>query len=366
MGGFLCDSERGEGEGAMYCCCYCSKREYIIKDQSDRVLLQFVFVRAGDNMSIKRLAYELHKPKRKHFPTWSVVMKGPHETYQADLVDMGNLVKWNTNVRYLLTVIDIFTKMGYAEPVKQKTGEEVTAAFEKILNRSGHIPKNLQTDAGKEFFNTKFQALMKRHGIHHYHTYSDKKASIVERWNRTLKTRMYRYFTQHNTLRWTKMVQSLVDQYNHSHHRSIGMKPVQVTRKNAPKVRQNIQRSRQRLPALKRTSRFQEGDLVRVSRVKGTFAKGYLPNWTEELFKVKEVMTTRPRTYTLMDLLDVPIRGTFYKEELQKTMIPDYARIEKVIGKKTTPGGQKLIRVKWKGYDTRFNQWIPASDAEKL
>jgi L-rhamnose mutarotase len=256
--------------------------------------------------------------------------------------------------------------MAYAEPVKQKTGEEVTAAFETILDRSGHIPKNLQTDAGTEFFNVKFQKLMKRHGIHHYHTYSDKKASIVERWNRTLKTQMYKYFTRHNTLKWTTIVQSLVDQYNHRRHRVIGMKPVQVTRKNAAKVRRNIERNRKPLPAPKRTSRFHEGDLVRVSRVKGTFAKGYLPNWTEELFKVKEVMMTRPRTYKLVDLLDMPIRGSFYKEELQKTTIPDYARIEKVIGKKTLPGGQKLIRVQWKGYDTRFNQWIPASDAEKL
>jgi L-rhamnose mutarotase len=317
-------------------------------------------------MSIKRLADELHKPKRKHFPTRPVVVKGPHETYQADLVDMGNLVQWNQRVRYLLTVIDIFSKMGYAEPVKQKTGEDVTTAFEKILDRSGHIPKNLQTDAGKEFFNAKFQKLMKRHGIHHYHTYSDKKASIVERWNRTLKSQMYKYFTRHNTLKWTKIVQSLVDQYNHRRHRMIGMKPAQVTRKNAPKVRRNIEQSRKRLPTPKRTSRYQEGDLVRVSRVKGTFTKGYLPNWTEELFKVKEVLMTRPRTYKLVDLLDVPIHGSFYKEELQKTTIPDYARIEKVIGKKTTPGGQKLIRVKWKGYDTRFNQWIPASDVEKL
>jgi L-rhamnose mutarotase len=320
-------------------------------------------------MSIKRLTYELHKPKRTHFPTWSVVMKGPHETYQADLVDMGNLVQWNQNVRYLLTVIDIFTKMGYAEPVKQKTGEDVTLAFEKILQRSGHTPKNLQTDAGKEFFNTKFQSLMKQYGIHHYHTYSDKKASIVERWNRTLKTRMYRYFTQHNTLKWTKVISSLVNAYNHSHHRSIGMKPVQVTRKNAAKVLRQIRKSRQRVPFSKfntRQSPFQEGDLVRVSRVKGIFTKGYLPNWTEELFKVKEVMTTHPRTYKLVDLLDVPIRGTFYKEELQKTKVPDYARIEKVIGKKTIPGGQKLLRVQWKGYDARFNQWIPASDVEIL
>jgi hypothetical protein len=335
--------------------------------------LQLIVYRDCVNMSYstrmnnKRLASELHKPKRKHFPTRPVIVKAPHETYQADLVDMGDLIKWNRNVRYLLTVIDIFSKMGYAEPVKRKTGEEVTKAFQKILKRSGYVPQNLQTDAGKEFFNAKFQALMKHHSIHHYHTFSDKKASIVERWNRTLKTLMYKYFTERNTLKWIDVIPSLVDEYNHRRHRTIGMKPVQVTTKNAVKVLRNIQQNRQRPPAnTKRQSRFKKGDVVRISRVKGTFAKGYLPNWTEELFKVDEVMTTHPRTYKLVDLLDVPIRGSFYKEELQKTTIPKYARIEKVLGKKTTPRGQKLIRVKWKGYDNRFNQWIPASDAEKL
>ena len=316
--------------------------------------------------NIKRLAHELHKPKRRHFPTRPVVVKAPHETYQADLVDMGDLVKWNRNVRYLLTTIDVMSKMGYAEPVKRKTGQEVTTAFQKILDRSGHSPKNLQTDQGKEFFNAPFQALMKRHGIHHYHTHSDKKASIVERWNRTLKTLMYKHFTEHNTLKWIDIIQSLVDQYNHRRHRSIGMKPVQVTAKNAVNVLRHIRENRKRLPLYPRQSRFKKGDVVRISRIKGTFAKGYLPNWTEELFKVDEVMATRPRVYRLVDLMNTPIKGSFYKEELQKTLIPNYARIEKVLGKKTTPRGQKLIRVKWKGYDNRFNQWIPASDVEKL
>ena len=89
-------------------------------------------------------------------------------------------------------------------------------------------------------------------------------------------------------------------------------------------------------------------------------------NWSEELFVISKILPTHPLTYHLEDLLGTPIKGSFYAEELQKTKIPDYARIEKILSKKTLSNGQKMIRVKWKGYDTRFHQWIPAQSSWKL
>ena len=291
----------------------------------------------------KQLAYELHRPKRKHFHTIPVVVKAPHESWQADLVDMSHLKRWNGGSTFLLTVIDTFSKMAYARAFQSKKGIDVTPAFESILEESGRAPKHLQTDQGTEYFNSTFRALMKKYGINHYHTFSDKKSSIVERFNRTLKTRMYRYFTEANTLKWRDVLQKkLIHDYNRTKHRTIQMKPVEVTEKNAKAVHQNILlASRRKKTDSSRRRHFQVGDVVRLSRVKGTFAKGYTENWTEELFKVSAIQMTQPRTYKVEDLLGVPVKGTFYAQELQKTKVPDYARIEKVISRKTLPKGRK-------------------------
>ena len=135
-------------------------------------------------MEQSRLAFELHRPARRHFPRRSVEVKGPHETFQADLVEMGRLAKWNQNVRYLLTVMDIFTKKLYARAVKRKTAQDVRDAMQSVLKEAGKTPVHLQTDQGKEFFNRPFQALMKAFGINHYHSFSPLKASLVERANR--------------------------------------------------------------------------------------------------------------------------------------------------------------------------------------
>jgi hypothetical protein len=311
-------------------------------------------------MEAKILAKELHKPKRRHFPTRSVVLRGIDETWQADLVDMQHVK--HRGYSYLLTVIDVFSKFAFARPLKSKRGEEVTLAFDDILRSSGRKPSKLHTDQGTEFFNRTFKKLMDQYGIHHYHTFSDKKASIVERWNRTLKEKMYRTFTERNSLKWTDFLQELVVKYNNTRHRSIGMKPADVSLKNEDQVWTNLRKKNPKPVFTTNAGKFGVGDVVRVSRVKQTFAKGYTPNWTEELFRIIKVMKTRPRAYKLEDLLGAPIKGSFYAQELQKTEIPKYARIEKIIARKK--GG--MIRVKWKGYSNRFNQWIRKSDTEKL
>lgn len=316
----------------------------------------------------RQLAYELHRPKRKTFPTRPVEVKGLHELWQADLVEMGHLKKWNGGVNFLLTVIDAFSKQAFVEACKTKTGQDVTAAMKRILIRAKYSPKLMQTDMGKEFLNRSFAALMREYDIHHYHTYSPLKASIVERFNRTLKTIMYRHFTEQNTLNWVKAVQIMVSEYNNSVHRTIQMKPIKVNKKNEKRVLQNIKRSqRQRIKGSQvMRIRFNVGDFVRLGRYKNIFAKGYTPNWTEEIFKVSEIMSTRPPVYKVVDLLNTPIKGTFYAQELQQTKIPHYGRIEKVLKRKTLPDGTKMIRVQWKNHDSRFNQWIPLSSSMKL
>ena len=139
----------------------------------------------------KDLGYTLHKPRRRRFPTLPVLVFNMYEQWVADLVEVQNISKYNKGMRYLLMVIDAFSKYAWVEPIKTKTGKAVTEAFEKILKcAKGRKPLNLQTDDGKEFYNSTFAALMKQKNIHHFSTSGDTKASIVERFNRTFKERL--------------------------------------------------------------------------------------------------------------------------------------------------------------------------------
>lgn len=103
----------------------------------------------------------------------------------------------------MLVVIDAFSKYALAQPIKKKTGKEVTEAFGRISKEAqGRKPQKLETDAGKEFYSSTFQEFVKSHGIHHFSTHGDAKASVAERFIHTLKSKLYRYFTAANTLKY--------------------------------------------------------------------------------------------------------------------------------------------------------------------
>ena len=247
-------------------------------------------------------------------------------------------------------------------PLKDKTGDSLIAAFDHIFKTSGHKPQRMQTDAGTEFLNQKFQAFLRRQGVHHFVTYNQTKAQIAERFNRTLKEKMWCYFQHVQKWRYIDMLPKLMWSYNHLVHRSIKMRPADVTWENAQQVWHTLYdgmmgRRRQTVPA------FQVGDEVHITKVKGTFQKGYEQNWTEEVFKVARVNTVRsPPVYSLVEEDGTSIKGTFYAQELQKVEVHerDVYRIEKVIRARGR-GRIKEFLVKWAGWPDKYNLWIRAS-----
>jgi Integrase core domain/Domain of unknown function (DUF5679) len=173
--------------------------------------------------------YTLHKPARKFFKRERVYIHDIDEQWQSDLVEMIPYSKENCNFKYLLTVIDCFSKFGWAIPIKNKTGDETVRVFEVLFkNRK---PQKIQTDKGKEYYNSKLNKLFKDNDITHFSTESDKKASIVERFNRTIKDKMWRIFTQNNNHKWIHIIDDLLKNYNNSYHRSIKMNPIEASKK---------------------------------------------------------------------------------------------------------------------------------------
>ena len=298
--------------------------------------------------------YTLHKPIRRRFQRRKTIVAGVDQQWQADLADLQALSHQNDQHRYLLCIVDVFSRYAWVVPLKDKKGSTLVKAFEQVFQE--RQPLSLQTDKGSEFKNATFQHFLKKEGVHFFTTNNpETKASLVERFQRTLKSRMWKYFTHRQTRRYVNHLQAMVHAYNHSVHRSIKMKPALVNKENEVLVNQSQ-------VSKKQVSSIKVGDLVRINKTKRTFDKGYLPNWTTELFKVVQVHKTKPMTFSIVDLSGEFIEGTFYESEIQVIKDDHIYEIESVLAKRTRRVGGKSLRevkVHWKGYPKKFDSWIP-------
>ena len=188
----------------------------------------------------QQLADELHKPITRNFSKRTVISNGVDKIWSADLVEMQKFNKWNKGVKYLLLVTDIFSKYGWIKPLRDKKTESVSKAFDEIF-KSKRKPKMLWTDKGSEFISRHFKDFLSKKRIKLYHTENEEKSSIVERWSKTIKNKMWKMFTtNNNTVYWDK-IDKLVDDYNNTKHSSVKMKPIEVSKKkNKEKVFANL------------------------------------------------------------------------------------------------------------------------------
>jgi hypothetical protein len=327
------------------------------------------------NLSVKELekilsnldSYSLTKAVRKSYPTRKVMVFDVFSQLQADLVHMdvpqGAPAKENDGVKYLLTVIDTFSKYAWAVPLMDKSADSIIKAFEPILKETK--PDLLQVDQGSEFYNSKFKTLLKKYKTKMFSTNSDKKASIVERFNRTLKMKMGKLFDATNSFRYVDALDDLLFNYNNTVHRTIKMKPVDAIN---PKNYEDLLRNYYADWKLNKSVKFKVGDLVRIPIKKSVFSKEAIGNWTIEVFKISKVKKSNPVTYEIEDTMGEPIKGVFYAEELQKvdkSILDQPFRIEKVI-KTRTKNGRKESLVKYLGYPDKFNEWIPSDSINTI
>lgn len=318
--------------------------------------------------------YTLHRPVRRKFPRLHYNVANIDDLWEADLIDLRNLKSYNDGYSYLLTVIDVLSKFVWVEPLRDKTGTCVIKAFQNIFSRNkDRLPVYLQTDKGKEFVARPVQKFLKEKDIRFRVARNpDVKAAVIERFNRTLKERMWRYFTHKNTRRYITVLQDIVHAYNHTRHSTIKMQPAVVTRENARIARENTNRhwnENDKRDKKKQKAKYDEGDLVRVSRAKVVFEKGYEAKWSEEIFRIHRVLEWRkPLVYELSDLAGEVIDGIFYEQELApviKDLQGEEFIVERVIKSKGR-GNNKQLLVSWQGYPSKFDTWIPASNLRSL
>ena len=307
--------------------------------------------------------YTLHKPVRYRFPRRRIIVGGIDHQWQADLVDVSRLSKYNKGIKYLLTCIDVLSKYAWVVPLKNKTGQSLVVAF-KVIFKTGRKCLALQTDKGGEFINRIFQKFLRDHEVTFFTTENeDIKASLAERLNLTIKSKIWKYFTKHDTLVYHDILPAVVWSYNHSYHRSIKTQPALVNHKNQEEIWQRLYGSPTPHP---HPRKFQVGDHVRISKAKRTFKKGYLPNWTREIFTVVKYHPGNPPVYKLQDARGEVLQGTFYTQELQKVIITadKLYKIESIVDERKR-GRQTQYLVKWEGYPATFNSWINKSELRK-
>ena len=251
---------------------------------------------------------------------------------------MQLLSKYNKGIRFLLCVIDIFSKYAWVVPLKDKKGISIVKAFQIILKQSNRKPNKIWVDKGSEFYNAFSKKWLRDNDIVMYSTQG--KSVVAERFIRTLKGKIYKYMTSISKNVYIDKLDDIVNEYNNTYHTTIKMKPTDVKDNTYINTSKEIHN---------KDPKFKVGDHVRISKYKNIFAKGCMPNWSEKVFIIKKVKST---IHVINDLNGEEIIGTFYEKELQKTNQEEF-RIEKVIRRK----GDKLY-VKWKGYDNSFNSWI--------
>ena len=164
-------------------------------------------------------AYTLHRPVRCRFTRRKTIVSKLGEQWQCDLLDLSSLEKHNGGMKFVLTCIDVFSKVGYAYPLKNKSSTWVIKGLKAAFKKAGRVPRKLQTDKGREFLNKPVSELLKEAGVKHFTSENeDIKCAVVERWNRTLKERLWSYFTKHMTLRYVSVLPTLVSGCNRSYH----------------------------------------------------------------------------------------------------------------------------------------------------
>ena len=273
----------------------------------------------------QQLAEELHKPIIRKFKKRRLHSIFKDNIRGADLADMQVISKYNKGVRFLLCVIDIFSRYAWVVSLKNKKGASIVDAFQSIIKQSNRKLNKIWVDKGGEFYNNYFKKWLQDNDIVMYSTHNEGKSVVAERFIRTLKNKIYTYMTSISKNVYADRLDDIVNEYNNTYHRTIKMKPIDVKDNTYINTDKEVN---------DKDSKFKVGDHVIISKYKKIFAKGYAPNWFEEVFVIKEIKNTVPWTYVISDLNGEEITGTFYEKELQKANQEEF-RIEKVIKKKS-------------------------------
>ena len=264
-------------------------------------------------------AYTQHRPAPSRIKRRKVLVHGIDQQWQIDLISLPRLAAYNNQYRHIFMCIDVFSKYLWAVPMKRKTAVESLKVFKNILRTSGRKPQKIQVDKGNEFKGS-FKTYCTSIGIPIFHVESELKACIVERVNRTILERVWRYMQHKNTYTWYKVLPDMIRNYNATKHHSTKFAPNQVNELNSMDVWMNLYGKYE--PKAVNKPKFKIGDKVHISVYKNKFVeKGYDVTFHPEVFTIVRISDSNPRMYYIRDDKGETLQGGFYREELSKIYI---------------------------------------------
>ena len=324
--------------------------------------------------------YTSHHPSRKRFKRNVVHVDGIDEQWDMDLMDMTYVSKHNDGYQFILVAIDIFSRYGWAVAIKSKKANDVLKGIEEIFDSTGRRPRTIRMDKGSEFVNAKVKTFLEGDKILHSVTQNEVKANYVERWIKTIKGRLSRYFQEKNTFAYLKILPDIVNSYN-TYHRLIKRTPASVTEQNQldlwqqmyvkPYVTKNKvakKKVAKKKKKKKNPFRYKVGDTVRISHLRNVFTREYDQKWTGEVFTItRRLLRNDIPIYKVKDYSGEDIRGTFYQPELQKVDFDESNsfKIEKIVGRRGR-GKNKQLKKRWVGWPKKYDQWLPETAIQRL
>lgn len=314
--------------------------------------------------------YQVHSEPKRKYPTEAFITEYRDQFWDIDILILpDDKPKINRNFRYLLGVIDLFSRYVWGRLLRKKTAAETAKAFKSILEE-GRKCEVLRGDAGAEFHGAAFKELLKKEKIPYITAYGHVKANFIERFFKSFQMKLYRYSYHYNTSNFVDVVQDIIKSYNNSVHGSTGFRPAEVNDANTIELYDRVYK-----PILdKRAAEvvepsFKVGDLVRISLFKDKFKRSYSQNWSEEVFEVWFVVLSHPPRYKIRDLKQENIQGSFYKEDLKRVNASEAKdinwKIERVISTRRLKGRRPQSLVQWYGYGPKFNTYIDTADLKK-
>lgn len=317
-------------------------------------------------------SYSTNKAVKRHFQRGRVIVKGIDDQWDADLASLIPYADSNEGFKYLLCVIDIFSRYAWVEPLKDKTPNEIIKAFKKVLSE-GRKPKRLRTDAATDFTSSKFKEFCKKEKIANFVTHNETQANYVERFIKSIKSKIFRYMNHNNTERYVDVLSKLVDSYNNTFHTGIQSEPINVRKENESKLWWQMYWPKD-YPKIKKENEkkkspflFNIGDKVRMSHLRKAFQREYDSKWSSEIYKVSyRFLRQEQPIYKIKDWFNEPIQGTFYQTELQKVDSPeeDFWKINQILKYKGVGENRKAL-VSWIGWPKKFNSWLFVRDINK-
>ena len=264
--------------------------------------------------NIKIIINEIYsKPPKKYYSTNKTDVYFIDDIWSLDILDLKDYgLKNNRGYRYVLVVIDNFSKFGWTMPLKNKNAQTIKDSFEHILTNSKRKPNLIESDRGKEFYNNIFQDFLNKNNINLYSRNSSYGAVFAEIFNRTIRDLLKKIVFENGDANWIDVLPIITKQYNNRIHSSTKLTPIQASlKKNESFVYKNLLDKRKKIKP-----KFQINDLVRVADLKKTFSKGDTTNWSYKMYKVTEIINDTIPSYKIDNLKERYNEALLKKTEL--------------------------------------------------